>query len=103
LKPPLDEAGVKHPVIKAGQSGKLPALATRPAEHRAAKALAANLQQIKHKKASSFSILPLCCFDTQHVAVNYTVLHGLLKSIAKRGECRNLECSKNSSTTSRQR
>jgi hypothetical protein len=48
------------------------------------KAVAGDLQQVEHKKARSFSILPLCSFDAKHMTVDTTVLSGLLMRVAKR-------------------
>jgi hypothetical protein len=48
------------------------------------KALAAQQQRTEHKKVRSFSILPLCSFDSKYVTVDTTVMHFLVKHIAKR-------------------
>jgi hypothetical protein len=48
------------------------------------KALAGDVQQFVYKKTRSFGILPLCSFDANHVTVDTTVLHGLLKRVTKR-------------------
>jgi hypothetical protein len=48
------------------------------------KALLADLHDIEHKKARSFSILPLCGSNARHTTIDTTVLHGLLTRVVER-------------------